>query len=192
MSRRFFTQSEINVFQWAVARGEKQAEVARKHGFSVSNFRRWFAKYGRPIVAYEPTDADRARAGDWRERGTLTKGWTIYRDFARDGPWSDDAELPIFDDVDEGPDEFERLRFNTRPDARVVLVCEKIYVEKRLDEWEGASRPSVAHATRTALVRLAVSSFRVFAAGANGVRGAAGRWGQRVARSSGVHLACAG
>jgi hypothetical protein len=72
--RRRFTPREIRSFQWEVARGVKQAEVARKYGFSVSNFRRWFVKYGRPHIPYEPTDADRARAGTWREGSTPSEG----------------------------------------------------------------------------------------------------------------------
>jgi hypothetical protein len=86
-----------------VARGLRQAEVARKHGFSVSNFRRWFMKYGRPIIPYEPTDADRARARSWRKGRTLAEVWTMYRQFTNEGPWADDAELPNYDDVDERP-----------------------------------------------------------------------------------------
>jgi hypothetical protein len=134
-----------------VARGSKQAAVARKYGFSVSNVRRWFMKYGRPHVPYQPTEADRAHAGKWRRGKSLAKAWTMYQEFAKEGTWADDAELPVFDDVDERPDEYERLRLKVRPDARVVLVCEKMLVEKLLDEWDGSSRPSVAHATKTAL-----------------------------------------
>src|SRR5580692_518062 len=130
MPSRRFTQREISSFQWEVARGSKQAAVARQHGFSVSNFRRWFMKYGRPYIPYEPTEADRARAGNWRRGKSLAKAWTMYQEFAKGGTWADDAELPVFDDVDERPDEYEHLRLKARPDARVVLVCEKMYVEK--------------------------------------------------------------
>ncbi len=154
MAKPRFTQREIRSFQWEVASGSKQAAVARKHGFAVSNFRRWFMKFGRPHIPYEPMEADRARAGNWRREQSLTKAWTIYQGFAKNGPWADDAELPNFDDVDERPDEFEQVRLKARPDARVVLVCEKMHVEKRLEEWEGANRPSIAHATKTALAWL--------------------------------------
>jgi transposase-like protein len=109
-----------------VARGAKQADVARKHGFSVSNFRRWFVKYGRPHIPYEPTEADRARLATWREGRTLSSAWTLYQELAQEGRWADDAELPTFDDANEQPDEHEYLRLKTRPDARVVLVCEKV------------------------------------------------------------------
>jgi hypothetical protein len=151
MPRRRFTPREINSFQWEVARGSKRAAVARQHGFSVSNFRRWFMKYGRPHIPYEPTEADRARAGNWRSGKSLAKAWTMYREFAKESAWADDAELPNFDDVDERPDEYEHLRLKTRPDARVVLICEKMHVEKLLDEWPGPGQRSVAHATKTAL-----------------------------------------
>lgn len=100
------------------------------------------------------TPTDRASARSWRQGKTLAKAWTLYRDSARGGPWADEAELPVFDDVDELPDEFEHLQLKTRPDARVVLVCEKMHVEKLLYEWEGAGCPSVAHATKTALAWL--------------------------------------
>jgi hypothetical protein len=151
LARRRFTQREIGSFQWEVASGASQADIARKHGFSVSNFRRWFVKYGRPFIPYEPTDTDRANVRGWRQGKTLEGAWTTYREFAKQSPWADDAELPNFDDVDERPDEFEHLKLKTRPDARVVLVCEKMHVEKLLYEWDGPRRPSVAHATRTAL-----------------------------------------
>jgi hypothetical protein len=51
----------------------------------------------------------------------------------------------------EQRDEDEALRPKTRPDARVVLVCEKMHVQRLLEEWEGANRPSVARATKTAM-----------------------------------------
>ncbi|HEX3344611.1 MAG TPA: hypothetical protein VHS09_08555, partial [Polyangiaceae bacterium] len=107
-------------------------------------------KYGRPVVHYEPTDGDRARAARWRKEGSLAKAWSHYRDFARAGPWAADAELPVFDE-DEGHQEEERLMLLTRPDAQVVLVCEKMHVLSALDEWVGPRLPSVAHAARAAL-----------------------------------------
>jgi hypothetical protein len=78
----------------------------------------------------------------------------MFREFAKEGPWAEHAELPVFDDVHERPDEYEHLQLKTRPGARVVLVCEKMHIEKLLYEWEGSSRPSVAQATKTALALL--------------------------------------
>jgi hypothetical protein len=119
----------------------KQVEVARKYGFSVSNFRRWFVKFGRPVIPHQPTDADCARARSWRKGKTLAKAWAMYREFASEGPWADNAELPVFDDMGEQRDEDEELRLNTRPDARVVLVCEKMHVQRLLEERAGRADP---------------------------------------------------
>jgi hypothetical protein len=153
MPPRRFTPAEISAFDLELARGAKQVDVARKHGFSPSNFRRWFAKYGRLHIPYEPTDADRARARAraWRQGKTLAQAWTMFREFAKTRAWALDADLPVFDDSDERPDSDEHLQLKAWPDARVVLVCEKMLVEKLLWDWEGAKRPSVAHATRTTL-----------------------------------------
>jgi hypothetical protein len=151
MPSRRFTPAEISAFELEVARGAEQADVARKHGFSPSNFRRWFAKHGRLHIPYEPTGADRAHARRWRQEKTLAHAWTTYREFATKPAWALDAEVPWFDDVEERPNEHEHLHLKAWPDARVVLVCEKMFVEKLLYEWEGAKRPSVAHKTRTTL-----------------------------------------
>lgn len=150
MRARRFSLGEISAFQLEAARGATQADVARKHGFSPANFRRWFMRHGKPSIAYEPTRAERARAGRWHEEKTASRCWAVYRGFASDGRWANDGDLPEFVDEEERSDEFERLHLRTRPDGRVLLVCEKMEVQSRLDDWKGR-RPSVAHATKTAL-----------------------------------------
>src|ERR1700761_8586843 len=94
---------------------------------------------------YEPTVDDVRRAGDWRKERTLAAAWNAYRAFASNPRWEDDGELPSFD-VGCPPDGFERLMLRTRPDARVVLVCEKTNVLEAADGWAAPDRPSAAHA----------------------------------------------
>ncbi len=151
MPRRRFSREEICSFQLEVARGARPSEVARSHGFAVSNFRRWFLKHGRPHVPYEPTEADRARARLWRDGRTLADAWSIYRDFAREGPWADDAELPAFGDIPETSDPDDCLILQALPDAHVLVVCEKRAIEAMLSESLGPGRPSIAHVERCAV-----------------------------------------
>jgi hypothetical protein len=150
MTRRRFTPSDVASFQWAVARGAKAVDVAREHRFSPSNFHRWARSYGRPVVAYEPTDADRARARGWRKARTLAEAWRLYRDFASSGPWADNAELPAYDEDGDSP-ESQRLTLQTVEDARVLLVCEKLLVQNQLETWNAPGEPSMVHRTRAAL-----------------------------------------
>jgi hypothetical protein len=53
-----------------------------------------------------------------------------------------EAELPIFQPGDR-PDGFERLTRYSRPDARVLLVCQKKSVFDAVDDWAGPKRPQL-------------------------------------------------
>ena len=151
MPRRRFSREEICSFQLEVARGARPSDVAKSHGFAVSNFRRWFIKHGRPHIPYEPTEVDRVRARSWRDGRSLAAAWSLYREFAKKGPWADDAELPALGDMEETPDPDECLILQARPDARVLVVCEKRSIEDLLGDWSGPRRPSMAHVERYAL-----------------------------------------
>jgi hypothetical protein len=61
---RRFTEAEIATFLDAVARGTKVTEVARKHGFLTSTFRRWALRYGMPHIYHVPTAEEREQASD--------------------------------------------------------------------------------------------------------------------------------
>src|SRR3984957_17264456 len=134
MRSKRFTPGEIATFQDAVARGAAVSEVAREHGFSPSTFRRWQRRYGMRVIPYEPNADDLRAAAAWRSERTVGAAWKVYRSFASDPRWEADGELPVFEP--ESPtDEFERLLLRTRPDARVVLVCEKMSVLDAADTW---------------------------------------------------------
>jgi len=136
-----------------VVHGAKVADLGREHGFSTATFRRWARNYGTPFFPYTPTEEDRRLASEWRAEPTITRAWNRYRSLAEDDRWSLEAELPNHQPGD-GPDEFERLTLYSRPDARVLLVCEKKVVFDAVDHWAGPKRPSVAHASAAALARV--------------------------------------
>ena len=158
VARRRFSPKEIAAFQLEVARGARQVDVARKHGFAPSNFRRWFHKYGRPHIDYEPTAEDRARAAAWRKVKSLRGAWNAFREFARSGPWSDDVDLPPYDADGEPPDQWGApgtwgpwLELRTQAHARVLLICEKMVIQSALTHWPGPRQPSIVHQSRAAL-----------------------------------------
>jgi hypothetical protein len=151
MARRRFRGEEIFAFQHEVARGARPSDVARSHGFAASNFRRWFARYGRPHFPYEPSQTDRDRARTWRAARTLTEAWNLYRAFAREDPWADDAELPILHDDHEAQNADESLTLHALSDPRLLVVCEKKSIEELLGNGSGPGRPSMALVQRYAL-----------------------------------------
>jgi hypothetical protein len=99
---------------------------------------------------YSPTPDDVLRAAEWRGERAVAAAWKMYRSFASDLPWEAGGELPVFD-VGMPADGFERLMLRTRPDARVVLVCEKTIVLEAADAWSASDRPSAAHIAGAAL-----------------------------------------
>jgi hypothetical protein len=99
---------------------------------------------------YSPTADDLRTAAQWRQERTVAAAWRVYRSFASDPRWEDDNDLPVFD-VGCPPDGFERLFLRTRPDARVLLVCEKMVVLEAADTWSASDRPSAAHTAAAAL-----------------------------------------
>ena len=103
-----------------------------------------------PHVRYDPTADDLRRAAEWRDERNVVAAWKVYRSFASDPRWEDDSELPVFD-VGCPPDGFERLFLRTRPDARVVLVCEKMNILEASDAWSASDRPSAAHTAAAAV-----------------------------------------
>jgi hypothetical protein len=102
-----------------------------------------------PATRYSPTPDDLLRVAEWRRERTVA-AWRVYRAFASDPRWEADGELPG-DDVGSPADGFERLVLRTRPDARVVLVCEKWPALEAADAWSASDRPSAAHLAAAAL-----------------------------------------
>jgi hypothetical protein len=150
MPRRF-TPAEICSFQEAVARGARVSDLARKHRFSPRTYYRWKQQYGSLVVYHEPTAEELRGAASWERERTPASAWRTYRAFASsDRRWENEADLPVFD-MDEAVGEFESAYLQTRPDARVVLVCQKMSLLSAVQKWADPRRPSAAHVARAAL-----------------------------------------
>lgn len=148
--RKRFTPEEISLFQLEVARGARPSDVARRHGFSRGNFVRWFRRYGRPHIRYEPTPGEVRLAGEWRKERTIAAAWQAFRAFCEDPRWAFDADLP-FSDRAIRAGAFEHLVLRALPDAKVVVVCEKMAVCDLLNRWASSKQPSVAHTVRASV-----------------------------------------
>lgn len=148
---RRFSPRQIGAFLWSVAnRDASIAGLARKHGFTRADFRRWQATYGMPLIRREPTPTQLAALGSWRRERSRARAWKVFVRAAR--AVDDNAEIAAFDG--SRPDVFERVRLNALATPRALVVCEKHVLMVLLDDMKSLKKPSLSHAKRLSLATI--------------------------------------